>query len=164
MIGELERVPQQILTNWLHGHALDEYAIGYDSITVLLPKTRSLLFLKTMSFQDRLGTRVRNTHRKRTELCVCSQIVRLIAVLEMIDTTDDLHSDAWKQFVLRFADSITPAGRLLLLRKRFLGVLYSSRDIYQDRLGTNISGKLKKTTVCSRLCRLLLESRRWPAE
>ena len=90
--------------------------------------------------------------------------MRLIAVLEMIDTTDDLHSDAWKQFVLRFADSITPAGRLLLLRKRFLGVLYSSRDIYQDRLGTNISGKLKKTTVCSRLCRLLLESRRWPAE
>ena len=67
MIGELERVPQQILTNWLHGHALDEYAIGYDSITVLLPKRWSLLFLKVMSCQDRLGTRVRNTHRKRIE-------------------------------------------------------------------------------------------------
>ena len=37
-------------------------------------------------------------------------VVRLIAVLEMIDTTDDLHSDNWKDFVLRFADSITPAG------------------------------------------------------
>lgn len=92
--------------------------------------------------------------------------MRLIAVLEMIDTTDDLHSDAWKQFVLRFADSITPAGRLLLLRKRlFCAILQLSHlNINQYRLGTNISGKLKKTTVCSRLCRLLLESRRWPAE
>lgn len=70
VINKLERVPQQILANWLHGHALDEYAIGYDAIS----------------------------------------IVRLIAVLEMIDTTDDLHSEDWKQFVLRFADSITPAG------------------------------------------------------
>eukprot|EP01043_Picozoa_sp_COSAG02_P063714 COSAG02_NODE_9107_length_2327_cov_9.291293_1_plen_509_part_00 len=70
VIAELERVPQQILANWLHGHALDEYAIGYDAIS----------------------------------------IVRLIAVLEMIDTTDDLHSEDWKQFALRFADSITPAG------------------------------------------------------
>ena len=47
------RVPNQILANWLHGHALDEYAIGYDAITV----------------------------------------VRLIVVLEMMDKTDDLHSD-----------------------------------------------------------------------
>jgi hypothetical protein len=31
-------------------------------------------------------------------------------MLQMIDTTDDLHSDAWRDFVLRFADSITPAG------------------------------------------------------
>ena len=31
-------------------------------------------------------------------------------MLELIDTTDDLHSDNWKDFVLRFADSITPTG------------------------------------------------------
>lgn len=64
------RVPTQILTNWLHGHALDEYAIGYDAIS----------------------------------------IVRLIGVLELIDTTNDLQSNDWKEFVLRFADSITPTG------------------------------------------------------
>ena len=67
---KLMRVPNQILANWLHGHALDEYAIGYDAIT----------------------------------------LVRLIVVLEMMDKTDDLHSDNWRDFVLRFADSITPTG------------------------------------------------------
>jgi hypothetical protein len=67
---KLMRVPNQILANWLHGHALDEYAIGYDAITM----------------------------------------VRLVVVLEMMDTTDDLHNDNWRDFVLRFADSITPTG------------------------------------------------------
>ena len=67
---KMMRIPNQILANWQHGHALDEYAIGYDAIS----------------------------------------IVRLIGVLELIDTTDDLHSQDWKDFVLRFADSITPTG------------------------------------------------------
>jgi hypothetical protein len=31
-------------------------------------------------------------------------------MLEILDTTDDLHSDNWRDFVLRLADSITPTG------------------------------------------------------
>jgi hypothetical protein len=78
-VQKLMRIPNQELANWLHGHALDEYAINYDAISIVrLLGTYALIhFIQGRYTHEHFASRSPHC-RARTDGPPVACVVRLV--------------------------------------------------------------------------------------